>query len=100
MTRSLDALRQAVEGLAAVQDQVKREMTSCRQPTRKFLPRSKRFHGHPPLPPHATPHRCCRRAGCHSRQQLLVRRTRSGQVVAYRVSPFLEIYRRLRRPFR
>jgi class 3 adenylate cyclase len=63
------------------------------------LPRSKRLHGHPPSPPHAPPHRCCRRVGCHSRQQLLARRTRSGQVVAYRVSPFLEIYRRLRRPF-
>jgi hypothetical protein len=37
MTQSLDALRQAVEGLAAVQDQLKREMTSLQAADAEIL---------------------------------------------------------------
>jgi hypothetical protein len=51
MTQSLDALRQAVEGLAAVQDQVKREMTSLQAADVEILAKIQVPPRTPPIAP-------------------------------------------------
>jgi hypothetical protein len=51
MTQSLDALRQAVEGLAAVQDQVKREMTSLQAADAEILAKIQAPQRTPPIAP-------------------------------------------------
>jgi hypothetical protein len=55
MTRSLDALRQAVEGLAAVQDQVKREMTSLQAADAEILAKIQALPRAPPIAPARNP---------------------------------------------
>ena len=79
MTRSLDALRQAVEGLAAVQDQVKREMTSLQAADAEILAKIQALPRAPPVAPARNPAPVLPPRRGHSRHQPLTRRTRSDQ---------------------
>ncbi len=55
MTRSLDALRQAVEGLAAVQDQVRRQMTNLQAADAEILAKIQAPPRVPPVAPARNP---------------------------------------------